>query len=179
MVGIAYANEPDKARAQTPRSSGYCGSTWPRARARPDSARTTRLPLTTAAPRQVTARRSANCPDVMTGISRSANTSPARASTSASITSDLFLPAIAPRSRAECREPSAALRRALTGCVRLLTYRLARDCPESVRWPSTPPGAHKDIRTLRPTQPAEHVPTQPTSLPPRASGREHWTATAA
>jgi hypothetical protein len=36
------------------------------------------------------------------------NTSPARASTSASITSDLFLPVIAPRSRAACRDPSNA-----------------------------------------------------------------------
>ncbi|MDT0264078.1 MobF family relaxase [Jatrophihabitans lederbergiae] len=47
--------------------------------------------------------------------------------------------------------------------VRLLTYRLARDCPESLRWPPTPPGAHKDTRTLRHIQPAEYVPAQPTS----------------
>lgn len=56
----------------------------------------------------MTARRTANCDGVTTGIGRSVNTSPARARTSASITSDLFLPTIAPRNRAECREPSSA-----------------------------------------------------------------------
>jgi hypothetical protein len=66
------------------------------------------LPSITAAPRRVTARRNASCGGVITGIGRNVNTSPARARTSASITSDLFLPTIAPRSRAECREPSSA-----------------------------------------------------------------------
>jgi hypothetical protein len=62
----------------------------------------------TTAPRRVHTRRSASCPGAGTRSGLSVNTSPARASTSASITSDLFLPVIAPRSRAACRDPSNA-----------------------------------------------------------------------
>ena len=60
----------------------------------------------TAAPRRVTARRSASWAGVGSRSGARSNTSPARASTSASITSDLFFPLIAPRSRAACRDPS-------------------------------------------------------------------------
>ncbi|MDQ1721409.1 MAG: hypothetical protein QOI26_1143 [Pseudonocardiales bacterium] len=72
------------------------------------SRRQYRLPSITAAPRRVHARRSASCVGSGGRKVGSGNTSPARASTSASITSDLFLPMIAPRSRAECREPNSA-----------------------------------------------------------------------
>lgn len=72
------------------------------------SRRQYRLPSITAAPRRVQARRNANCAGEHGCNGRRANTSPARASTSASITSDLFLPTIAPRSRAACRDPTSA-----------------------------------------------------------------------
>ena len=60
----------------------------------------------TSFPRRVTARRSASCSGLGTRRAVRVNTSVAIASTSASITSDLSLPVIAPRSRAACRAPT-------------------------------------------------------------------------
>jgi hypothetical protein len=60
----------------------------------------------TAPPRRTQIRRSASCAGSGSRSGVSSKTSPARANTSASITSDLFLALIAPRGRAAWREPS-------------------------------------------------------------------------
>ena len=65
-----------------------------------------RLPSITEPPRRTHALRNANCAGSTRGSGCRSNTSPARANTSASITSLLCLPLIAPRSRAACRAPN-------------------------------------------------------------------------
>ena len=65
------------------------------------------MPSITAVPRRMQARRIANWAGSTGRSGCRSNTSPARANTSASITSLLCLPLIAPRSRAACRAPSS------------------------------------------------------------------------
>src|SRR5690606_12935762 len=77
-------------------------------RASDNSRRRYRLAALTAEPRRTHRRRSANSAGLGRRSGVSSNTSPARASTSASMTSVLFLPLIAPRSREAWREPSSA-----------------------------------------------------------------------
>lgn len=77
-------------------------------RASDNSRRRYRLASVTAEPRRTHRRRSANSAGLGRRSGVSSNTSPARASTSASMTSVLFLPLIAPRSREAWREPSSA-----------------------------------------------------------------------
>ncbi len=63
----------------------------------------------TAPARRITDRRNANCAGVGSVSGVRSNTSLARVRTSASMTSDLLLPTIAPRSRAQCRAPAMCM----------------------------------------------------------------------
>ena len=75
-------------------------------RARLINRRRCRLPSITAVPRRTDPRRNASCAGSTGRSGCRSKTSPARANTSASITSLLCLPLIAPRSRAACRAPN-------------------------------------------------------------------------
>ena len=98
-TAVAVANDPAKAI----HTSGNAH------RANDINRRHDRFASITAAARRITERRNASWAGSGSASGANSKTCPARVRTSASITSDLLLPMIAPRNRAECRAPTMCI----------------------------------------------------------------------